>query len=192
MSGYETQATWVAEDEFQGNTSEFGEAYDDDRARAAETFSAELLEETLEVLGPSAPVCVGPTALVSDVVDGMASRNHGCVLVKEGERLVGIFTERDVLRRVLNKVDMGKTSIGEVMTRDPEAVSFHDTIAAALNKMTIGGFRHVPLVDIERHPVGVVSVKDIVEFFVEHFSSRVLNVAPDPSTRNPDQAGGAG
>jgi CBS domain-containing protein len=114
------------------------------------------------------------------------------VLVKEGEVLVGIFTERDLLRKVAMRVDPSKTKIGTVMTRDPEAVSFHDTIAAVLNKMTVGGFRHVPLVDVKRRPVGVLSMKDIVNFFVSNFPRHVLNVAPDPSIRKPGEPAGAG
>jgi predicted transcriptional regulator len=78
------------------------------------------------------------------------------------------------------------------MTAHPEAISFHDSIAAALNKMTVGGFRHVPLVDMEQRPVGIVSVKDIVDFFVGHFPSRVLNIAPNPAKKKPNEPSGAG
>ncbi len=172
--------------------SEFDEAYNDPTDTVQESFSAEMLEETLELLNPGEPQWVEPQTPLSEVISGMAQRNQGCVLVAENGRLVGIFTERDVLRRVVGKVDINAARVREVMTEDPEAVSFHDTIAVALNKMTVGGFRHVPLVDIQHRPVGVISVKDIVEFLVEHFPSRVLNVAPDPATRNPDQIAGAG
>lgn len=174
--------------------SEFEDTYDVD-ARAPlprEVFSAELLEETLEILRLGRPVCVLPDEWVQDVIQGMRERNHGCVLVTEDGVLSGIFTERDVVRRVAGLVDPRTTRVRSVMTRDPEAVSFHDTIAAALNKMTVGGFRHVPLVDIRRRPVGVVSVKDIVQYFVQHFPRHVLNVAPDPASRQPDEIRGAG
>lgn len=179
----------IGNDEF---ISEFEEAYDDEPSQDLEALSAETLTETLEVLGLKAPVCVTKSALVEEVIVGMGERNHGCVLVQEGEELVGIFTERDVVRRVVGKVDPKRTTIGEVMTSDPEAISFHDTLAHALNKMTVGGYRHVPLVDIKRRPVGVVSVKDIIHFIVEHFPQHVLNVPPDPSVRDPDQISGAG
>ena len=174
--------------------SEFEESYEDPAGQTvvSETFSAELLDETVEILEPPQPICVAPDDLVSDVVAGMAARNHGCVLVAEGGVLVGIFTERDVLRKVVGKVDPKTTHVREVMTRDPEAVTFHDTIAAVLNKMTIGGFRHVPLVDIQMRPVGVVSIKDVVEYFVDRFPRHVLNVSPDPVLRHPDDLNGAG
>jgi len=169
--------------------SEFEDAYDDEPVVNDEVFSAVLLEETVEVLSPPKPQCVSPQTKVSDVIRGMAERNQGCVLVVENEVLVGVFTERDVMRRAGGKIDKDATPISEIMTPDPEAVSFHDTIAVVLNKMTIGGFRHVPLVDIRMHPVGVVSIRDVVQYFVDRFPNHVLNVPPDPLVRHPEQIG---
>ena len=113
----------------EDSVSEFEEAYDDPIESAQETFSAEMLEETLELLKPASPEWVTPDTNLAQVIAGMAERNQGCVLVAKDERLVGIFTERDVVRRVVGKVDINTTTVGEVMTEDPEAVSFHDTVA---------------------------------------------------------------
>lgn len=172
-------------------SSEFEDAYEDEPSQVSETFTAEMLEVTLESIAHANPECVEESARVGDVVTGLAERNHGCVLVVSEGKLSGIFTERDVVRRVYGKADPS-TSIADVMTRDPEAVAFHDTVAVALNKMTVGGFRHVPLVDIQGKPVGVVSVKDIIHFMVDHFPRRVLSVPPNPAVRNPDEIAGAG
>lgn len=179
----------TVDDYLEKGASEFEDAYDDESHAGDEVFSAELLEETVEVLSPPAPICVPPQAMVAEAIAGMAERNHGCVLVADKNVLVGIFTERDVMRRAVGKIDIETTPISEVMTADPEAVSFHDTIAVVLNKMTIGGFRHVPLVDIQMQPVGVVSIKDVVQYFVDRFPHHVLNVPPDPLIRNPDKIG---
>ena len=54
-----------------------------------------------------------------------------------------------------------------------------DPIVYALNKMSVGGFRHVPLVDEERRPVGIISVKDIVDYIVDFFPNDVLTLPPD-------------
>ena len=170
----------------------FDEDSYDDVQSPQESITDDLLTENLDRLKIKKPICVSPNDNVEDVIKGMGERNHGCVLVKDGEQLVGIFTERDVVRRVVGRVDPKKTIVAQVMTPDPEAVMFHDTLAHALNKMTVGGFRHVPLVDNQHRPVGVVSVKDIVHIIVEHFPKRVLNVAPDPVVRNPDLIGGGG
>jgi CBS domain-containing protein len=172
--------------------AQFEEGYDDEPSFPNESITGDLLGESLDRLRIKKPICVSPNDIVEDVIKGMGERNHGCVLVKDGEQLVGIFTERDVVRRVVGKVDPKTATVAKVMTPDPEAVMFHDTLAVALNKMTVGGFRHVPLVDNQHRPVGVVSVKDIVHIIVEHFPKHVLNVAPDPVVRNPDLIGGGG
>ena len=179
-------------EEYLGGASEFEDAYDAPVDRTEETFSSKLLEETLEVLGSATPVCEPLDRPIGKVMEGMSQRNHGCVLVVDADgTLAGIFTERDVLRKVVGKVALS-TPVSEVMTAEPEAVSFHDTIAVALNKMAIGGFRHVPLVNIQMKPVGIVSVRDVVGYFVRCFPSHVLNVSPTPATRHPDSISTAG
>ena len=66
------------------------------------------------------------------------------------------------------------------MTREPETLGPDDPVAFALQRMSVGGFRHIPLVDGDGHPVGMLSVKDIVEFLVEQFPQAVLNTPPEP------------
>jgi CBS domain-containing protein len=116
----------------------------------------------------------------------MQREHRGCVLVTEdgslASPLVGIFTERDVLLRI---VDRGKNPatlpLEAVMTTDPEVLNLNGTIAHALNKMSVGGFRHVPVVDEDNRPVFVISVRDIVEFLVEAFPREVLTLSSDGS-----------
>jgi CBS domain-containing protein len=165
--------------------SEFAEAYDEPTPASRESFGAELLEQSVEVLGARLAQCVPRGARLDEVVEGMRSRNQGCVMVTEDEVLIGILTERDLLRKVVGQVDPATLTVGDVMTPDPEAVSFHDSIAVVLNKMAVGGFRHVPLVDVKLRPVGIVSMRDIVGFFVERFPRGVLT-APIASIPRPD------
>lgn len=178
--------------------SEFEEDYDRDLATSdvdrPDTFSAELLERAVQTLAKGkTPVCVPATMLLSKAIEGMAERNQGAVLVTDdGGQLVGIFTERDVIRRVIGRLDPDKTPVAEVMTREPEAVMFFNNIGFALNKMTVGGFRHVPIVDTDKKPVGILSMKDVVHYFAEHFPQHVLNVPPDPLVLQPDQNAGTG
>jgi CBS domain-containing protein len=101
-------------------------------------------------------------------------------VVREG-RLAGIFTERDVLTKIAGRgLDFTKISVGAYMTPDPEALSPEHKVAYALNKMVVGGYRHVPIIDGERRPVAVMSVRDVVEFIVERFPAEVINLPPDP------------
>jgi CBS domain-containing protein len=126
-------------------------------------------------------VCVRPGATVRSAIDDMNEHRVGCVLVEERGRLVGVFTERDVLRKIApGGIDIDRTLVAEVMTRDPECLTLDDGVAYALNKMSVGGFRHVPLVDHEGRPVGIVAMRDIVDFIVDLFPNQVLNLPPAP------------
>jgi CBS domain-containing protein len=118
---------------------------------------------------------------VGDAVDRMNAEGFGALLVVDDGRLVGIFTERDVLRRIAGRrLDFSKITVGDYMTRDPESLTLDHKVAYALNKMVIGGFRHVPLVDREHRPVAMLSIRDIVEFIVDRFPQDVINLPPDP------------
>jgi CBS domain-containing protein len=111
----------------------------------------------------------------------MREHHIGCVLVEDGGLLAGIFTERDILTKLVGTgYDPARVTVERVMTRDPERLTPDDPIAFALQRMSVGGYRHVPLVDGGGRPVGVVSVKDIVDYLVEHFPREVLNIPPEP------------
>jgi CBS domain-containing protein len=128
------------------------------------------------------PICVPRSLTVREAVKKMADGSVGCVLIEEGGRLVGVFTERDVLTRIVAQgVDAARTRVDEVMTADPECLSLDDGIAYALNKMSVGGFRHIPLVDEADRPTGVVAMRNIVDYIVDLFPNEILNLPPDPT-----------
>jgi len=129
-----------------------------------------------------APVCVAPSASIRHAVDAMNEHRTGCVLVAAHGRLVGIFTERDVLTKIAGQgIDIDATPVAEVMTPDPECLTLDDGIAYALNMMSVGGFRHIPLVDAAQHPTGIVAMRDIVDYIVDMFPEAVLNLPPSPA-----------
>jgi CBS domain-containing protein len=118
-------------------------------------------------------------------------RHHvGCVLVCSAGRLVGLFTERDLLRRVLAAGLPLTLTVAECMTPDPVVVDPKESIRAAVRRMEEGGYRHLPVVDDSGRPVGVLSVKRIVHYLVEHFPGTIHNQPPDPS-HFPPRAEGA-
>lgn len=139
-----------------------------------------LKVESVSRLGPSPPLRTGPNQTVAHAVALMRSSGVGCVLVTEGDRLRGIFTERDLLRRVLAPGKPLTVPVGDCMTADPETVQAKDSIATALRKMEQGGYRHLPVISESGGPVGVVSVKQVVHYLVEHFPATVYNLPPDP------------
>ena len=156
-------------------------------------LSASLLTESIDSLRLGPAISVPLDATLQKAVEVMQSRHLGCVLVVDaGGILKGIFTERDLLTKVAGrKLDWSSIAVSEFMTSDPETLQRSDGIAWALNLMSIGGYRHVPLVDDDGRPTGVVSVKDIVEFIVDLFPDQILNLPPDPRKKpGSDDVGG--
>lgn len=91
----------------------------------------------------------------------MASKRIGALLVLENQEIVGIFTERDALNKVLAaSLDPDTTSVASVMVADPQTIRADKPLAYALHMMAEGGFRHVPVVDDQGAPLGMVSARD--------------------------------
>ena len=110
-------------------------------------------------------------ATVADAARLMQRHRVGALLVVEGERLTGIFTERDALFRVIAEGrDPQATLIGEVMTRDPQTIAADRPFGHALHLMFEGGFRHVPVIE-NGQPVGVVSSRDALGSDLREFVS---------------------
>jgi CBS domain-containing protein len=121
----------------------------------------------------------------------MNREKFGALLVTRAGRLTGIFTERDVLNKIAGRgLDFSTIVVKTYMTPDPETLGLDDMIAYALNMMSVGGYRHVPLVDGDHRPVGMVSVRDVVEMIVENFPKDVLNLPPDPGHETRSEYGG--
>jgi CBS domain-containing protein len=122
-------------------------------------------------------VAFAPDAVVRDVVEAMAKRRFGAVPVVENGRLVGIFTERDVLVRVVAaRKDPETTRLGEVMTANPDTVKSSDAVLHALELMNQHGYRHLPVVDSDRL-IGVVSIRDLYRSVKEQMDSDILLLA---------------
>lgn len=87
------------------------------------------------------------------------------------------------------RADSHTVPVKSVMTPNPETLEPEDSIAFALNKMSVGGYRHIPIVDGAK-PVGVLSVRDVVDFLVDLFPSDVLNLPPSPKNAITDSIDG--
>ena len=154
--------------------SEFDDSYDDQqRIRGA------IMETPISDLPLRDPILIDATASVADAVKSMNDHHTGCVLVGREGKLVGIFTERDVLTKDYFRADSHTVPVETLMTKNPETLEADNSIAFALNKMSVGGYRHIPIVEGDK-PVGVLSVRDVVDFLVELFPEDVLNLPPSP------------
>lgn len=141
-----------------------------------------LKTDSVSRLHPSELRPVSPAQPIADAVALMREHAIGCVVVSDGGKLVGIFTERDLLRRVLAPGLPLSTPVAQCMTPNPVTVHLKESVGAAIRRMQQGGYRHLPVIDEGGLPVGVLSVKRIVHYLVEHFPSTVYNLPPDPNT----------
>jgi CBS domain-containing protein len=165
--------------------SEFEDAYED-----IERVKGAVLETPVSELMADKPLMVDADATVVAAVNAMNEHHTGCVLVHKGGNLVGIFTERDVLRKVIFRDGNRAWRVDAVMTRNPETLPPSASVAYALNKMSVDGYRHIPIVDKAGKAIGVLSVKDIIQFVVEFFPDGVHNLPPDPVKAIPKTADG--
>lgn len=158
------------------------EAIADERAADATRLGAAILHQPIRALATLKPaVCVARSTTVRVAIERMNQNGTGCVLVEEARRLIGIFTERDVLTKIIGSaVDIDSTTVERVMTRDPECLRPDDRCAFALNKMSVGGFRHIPLLDDDDRPVGVVSMRNVVDYIADLLRTEVMNLPPEP------------
>ncbi len=161
------------------------EAYfDDGTPRRQRIFDAELLEEPVTLLPSRPPFALPREASTKQAMRTMQRDHRGCVLITEDgtlrSRITGIFTERDVVIKV---IDSGRNPtevpLADVMTPDPESLTVDAKLAWALNMMSVGGFRHLPVVDERGWPAFILSVRLIVDFLVQSFPAEILNLPPD-------------
>jgi len=146
--------------------------------RRRPALELEALRQPVRRLTHRGPLTLPLHATLDEAVRFMRDRHVGCVLLVDGERLAGIFTERDLLLKVESADRLRPVS--EFMTADPDVLKPEAPIVYALNLMSVGGHRHVPLVDDAHRPVGVVSMRDVVHYLVAFFLKEVLTLPPDP------------
>ena len=110
---------------------------------------------------------VGPDTPVTECVRLMTASKIGALIVMDGERLIGIFTERDALNKVLaGGLDPGNTKVSEVMTKDPYCIPPTTTVGDAMELITKRRFRHLPIVDNGK-VLAVVSSGDLTHWLVQ-------------------------
>jgi CBS domain-containing protein len=149
-----------------------------------------VFNDTVGVLGPAKPLSLNETATVMDAAHRMVQAHQAAVLVVDARgKLTGIFTERDLLTRVVGRgIDPKVTALSAVMTPNPEVLSLRDRVAYAVHCMSVAGYRTVPLVDADGKPVGIVTVSDVIRWLANLFPSTVLNLPPGGDTlKRPSQ-----
>ena len=140
----------------------------------------QLRSEPLKVLGHLDPVSVVAGALLSDALRTMQGNHGDPVLVTDGDRLVGVLTERDVLMKVLGHETDAAARVDDFMTRDPDRLTLDSTVGEALHLMDHGGYRTIPLVGADGSVQGVLRQQDTLGYVAEAFPQEILNLPPRP------------
>jgi CBS domain-containing protein len=134
-----------------------------DQPAPRDRVQSDLMDRPVRDLKPRSPITLPGAAPLAEAVHLMLDEGVGTVLVVDPEgKLAGIFSERDLLLRVPEEVaKSGNRPLSEFMTPNPESVRPDDPLALALQKMDVGGYRHLPVVT-DGKPVGVISVRDLM------------------------------
>ena len=143
-----------------------------------------LCQTPISVLDISSRLAITyPNDSINLAVRRMREKGIGSVVVidPESHELTGILTERDLLNKIVGKgIDHKKARVKDYMTPNPEYLNKHDKIAYALHKMSVLGFRHVPITNVDHQVEGIVSVRTVVDYLVEQLSNEIYNLRPDP------------
>jgi len=135
------------------------------------------------------PFVVPPESSLYDVLVEMKSERHACVYVSRNGKLLGLISERDVLRILAEGKDLSEP-VESIMTSPVDTVEEECSVADTIRLMWKGGYRRLPVVDSSEVLLGTVSVKKILHYLVEHFPNAVYNLPPDPHAVMQEREGG--
>ncbi len=152
-----------------------------DEDAALKAWSAQEIQISLkELMRPI--VTIDISCSTNEAIDLLLAHKIGAAPVVENGTLCGIFSERDVLNKILNKQvgDLDVIGVKEFMIAAPQTAQQEDTLNIAILYMAQGGYRHLPIVDSENRPIGMVSIRDVISYLVEEFPQEVLTLPPRP------------
>jgi CBS domain-containing protein len=155
------------------------------------SFESTLRETKIRHLQLKDMVCVAPDLSLGDTIATMQARRNGCALVAADSSLIGIFTERDLIRKVVGSSQVRfDRPIRDFMTPEPAVLSPDDSLLDAILLMNRGGYRHIPLVDSANRLCDCLSVINIVDYLLERYPQEVFSLPPRPHQKfaEPDGA----
>lgn len=132
-------------------------------------IAGRLMTDKIASLDMTSPITLGPDETVEAAILAMREARHGCVQITDGEELIGIFSERDVLARVICPgLDPAAIELRQVMTWAPTTLTVNNPPAFAIHRMVSQGFRHLPILD-SGELKGTISVRDILRYLDREF-----------------------
>jgi CBS domain-containing protein len=151
-------------------------------------FQLSLESEGVGSAYPDQPLATTADDSVGHVMQLLRAQRTGAILICDGPKLVGIFTERDALKFMASGEAL-TTPVREVMSAQPATIASDATVGEAIRVMAQGGYRHLPVVDRGDEPTGVLAVHGIVHYLVDHFPETVYNLPPDPKAAPREREG---
>jgi CBS domain-containing protein len=142
-------------------------------------FQLSLESEGVGSAYPDQPLAATADDTIGNVLQLLRAQRTGAVLICDGSKLVGIVTERDALKQMAAGGDLSRP-VREIMSKQPVTVASTATVGDAIRMMAEGAYRHLPIVDQDQKPTGVLAVHGIVRYLVDHFPETVYNLPPDP------------
>ena len=163
----------------------------DERSRESRTFSADSFQEPIANLHPRTARTLDESATVGECVQIMREIRHGAIMITRVGLITGIVTERDLMMEVMgNEGEWRARSVTEIMTPNPDTLLMEDPMIFIMNRMHVGRYRHVPIVNDQGEPTHIVSIRDVLRFILQHFEAEVSNIPPEPYRGPRNQWGG--
>lgn len=152
---------------------------------------SDILSRPIRDLNLIPATLVSEDTPLSETIGIMQNKQYGALLVVSEGNLSGIFTERDILNRLVGvSIELESTPVSSYMTRNPESLMDTDPVVYAMNKMVVGGYRHIPILNDSGKPRSVLSIRDCIAFICGFCDQEVFNLPISPNRRhqNPDGA----
>ena len=131
------------------------------------------LNDPIKSLLKNKYICLQEDTTLDKIIDEIKKYSTGCVLLQNTNQISGILTERDVINKILGR-----------------RLHLDDPISFALNKMVSGGFRHIPLINENNNPLGVISMQDVINQLGDFFFDEIINLPPKPLREQTNREGG--
>lgn len=163
---------YCSSDNIEGadDCAECGQPLDDTHlAPPRSDLERSLLGDRVSALSPKQPITCAASTPVGEVMQVMVQRKIGCVVVVDFDQPIGIFSERDALRKIdPESPDVAARPVRDFMTPSPQTLVADAKIAFAVQRMDLGGYRHLPVVGERGDLVGIISARDILRHLTDN------------------------
>ena len=147
--------------------------------------------DPISSLGQKKFIVLNEQENLREAIDKIQKYHIGCILLENDNKITGIFTERDIVQKIVGKRhNLEKECVADYMTKSPDVLHLKDPIAFALNKMISGGYRHIPIVDKKGKPIGVIAMENIINHLGDCFFEDIVNLPPVPLRDQKQREGG--